>query len=362
MKSGELNPEMEMIDRHLAFWRSDSIDRPLVGLFLQEYIVEDIYRIAGEGDTVTPEMVKPDLFFDLFAERHIALEEHKQDMFRPVEPLNFMPWLEGILGMDLLVHGQTVWAEPLLAKHKSIESFQPGWCDAWVEVTLAFVRDLVERFHPQIPVSGPFLRGPADVVAAMIGTERFCLELVDHPGEIERLLHIAASAWSEVYSEVIKIIPPWRGGYIPGARWIFAPGECVYFSEDVTVLLSPAMYKEIFLSVNQSMAAHFPFGFIHRHSTSIHHLDLLLEMPPGWALEVTMDPMGPPVSGVLPVLQKIQAARRPLILFGINKPEQLRELMHGLAPEGLCLMPQANTATEAKQLLAEIMGEEAGSP
>lgn len=351
---------MEMIDRHLAFWRNDPIDRPLVGLFLQEYFVEDIYRIAKEGEFVTPEMVKPDLFFDLFAGRHSALEGYQQDMVRPVEPLNCMPWLEGILGMDLRVHGQSVWAEPLLAKDKSIESFQPGWCDAWFEVTVAFVRDLVERFHPQIPVSGPFLRGPADVVAAMIGTGRFCLELVDYPQEIERLLHICARAWSEVYNQVIKIIPPWNGGYIPGARWIFAPGECVYASEDATVLLSPKMYKEIILPVNQSMAARFPFGFMHRHSASMQHLDLLLEMPPGWALEVTIDPTGPTVSEILPVLQEIQAARRPLILFGMNKPEQLRSLMHGLAPEGLCLIPQADTATQAKQLLAEITGEEAG--
>jgi hypothetical protein len=66
------------------------------------------------------------------------------------------------------------------------------------------------------------------------------------------------------------------------------------------------------------------------------------------------------VSEILPVLQKIQAARRPLILFGMNKPEQLRNLIHGLTPEGLCLISQADTATQAKQLLAEITGEEAG--
>lgn len=66
------------------------------------------------------------------------------------------------------------------------------------------------------------------------------------------------------------------------------------------------------------------------------------------------------MSEILPVLQKIQAARRPLILFGMNKPEQLRNLMYGLAPEGLCLIPQADTVTQAEQLLAEIMGKRQG--
>jgi hypothetical protein len=339
------------LERHWKFWRLEKTDRPIIGLFLQPYLVPDVYRIAADDDLLEPQQIKAELFFDLHLERHQAIQDLPQDFVRPVEPLNWMPWLEAILGLPLKVKNQSVWAEPVLNIDQPLREFWPGWSEDWMETAFAYVRDLVKEFHPRIPVAGPFLRGPADVVSAMLGTSRFCVELVDHPEEIERLVSICALAWIKVSRAMMGIIPDWQGGYFPGARWIHAPGVCVYTSEDATSLISRKMYEKHFLPANMQMSVQFPYGFVHRHSAAIHNIESLCQLPQKWAVEVTLDPSGPALEKILPVLQKVQQSHHPLIVFGISEPEPLHFLLGTLLPEGLCLILQSDTADQARTLL-----------
>ena len=203
-----------------------------------------------------------------------------------------------------------------------------------------------------LPIASPFLRGPADIIAALIGADRLCYEIIDNPQEVLRLVEFCAQAWIRVSRQLISQIPIWRGGYVLGARWIYTPGPCTYSSEDFTGLISSKVYRNIFLAGNRSIAAQFPYGFMHRHSPSLHHLEALLELKPGWAIEVTMDPNGPKVAEILPVLIRIQQAGRPLIVFGLNDPDEVGRLVASLSPRGLCVTLQADTEDQAKQLIA----------
>lgn len=337
--------------RHWKFWRLAKTDRPLLGLFLQPYIVPDVYRIAAEDEWLKPQQLKAERYFDLHLERHRMIQNLPQDFVRPVEPLNWMPWLEAVLGLPLQVKNQTVWAEPILAKDKPLQDLSVGWREDWLEAVLGYVRDLVNEFHPQIPVAGPFLRGPADVVSAMLGTSRFCVELIDHPEEIMALIARCAHAWIQVTQQVMEIIPEWQEGYFPGARWVHAPGKCVYTSEDATSLISRKMYEEYLLPANLQMAAQFPYGFVHRHSASLHNLKSLGGLPRQWAVEVTLDPSGPTLDQVLPVLKRLQQSHHPLIVFGISEIQGLQTLLKNLQPEGLCLVAQSETEAQACMLL-----------
>ncbi len=330
----------------------EETDRPLVGLFLQPYIVPDVYRIAAEDDFLEPGQIRAERFLDLHLERYQLLQDLPQDFTRPVEPPNWLPWLEAILGLPVQVKNQTVWAESILKKDQPIQDIQVHWDESWLNTTKTYILDLVKEFHPHIPIAGPFLRGPTDVVAAMLGTSRFCVELIDHPEEVERLILVCAQAWIRVSQMLMKIIPEWQGGYFPGARWIHAPGLCVYSSEDATSLISRRMYEKNILPDNKLMAAQFPYGFVHRHSASSHNIESLCDLPQQWAVEVTMDPSGPDIEKVLPVLQFVQRSHHPLIVFGINDGEMLQTLLDNLSPEGLCLILQSESEEHARRLLA----------
>ena len=352
----EFTTKTDVLRRHLAFWRREDTGRPLVGVYLGGYLAQDIYLVAQEGERLHPEQLVPERFFDLLSQQCQAYARLEQDLICPVEPVHSVPWLEAMLGCPIRVHAGSVWAEPLLGEDEPLASFAPIWSGAWVETALRFVRALVEHFAPTFPVAGPFLRGPADVVAAMVGTERLCYEFLDHPSEVHRLARICAEAWTKVSQQVAVHIPRWKGGYVPGARWIYAPEPCTYSSEDVTAIISAGMYREFFLPYNRMIADQFPFGFLHRHSTSCQHLTALLELGPGWAIEVTMDPTGPSVAETLPLFQRIQEAGRPLIVFGLNDAAQVAQLVAGLSPRGLCVIVQADTEEQAEALLAVAKG------
>jgi len=328
-----------------------------VGVYLGGYLQQDIYRVAQEGELLHPAQLVPERFFDLFLQRCQAVQEFDQDLVSPLEPLNSVPWLEAMLGCPIRVQAESIWAEPLLGEDDAIECFEPGWDAGWVDAAVAFVRALTDVFSPAYPIAGPFLRGPADVIAAMIGATRLCYELVDHPGEIHRLGRISAEAWTKVSDEILACIPRWEGGYVLGARWVYAPQPCSYSSEDITAIISPETYQRFFLPHNQVIAGHFPFGFVHRHSVSCHHLAALLDLPPGWAVEVTMDPLGPGVADVLPKFREIQEAGRPLIVFGLNDEAEVSRLVSGLSPRGLCVIVQADTKEQASALLALARGD-----
>lgn len=322
-----------------------------MGLFLQPYIVPDVYRIAEEDDWLTPAQLKAECYLDLHLQRHQLVQKFPQDFVRPVEPVNWMPWLEAVLGLPLRVKNQTVWAEPICSPETPLQDISIPWREDWLDAILEYVKDLVDEFSPQIPVAGPFLRGPADVTAAMLGTSRFCVELIDHPDEVRQLVALCASAWQRVTQLVMEIIPEWQGGYIPGARWVHAPGPCVYSSEDSTSLISRVMYEEAILPANLQMIAPFPYGFVHRHSASLHNLESLQQLPGQWAVEVTLDPSGPPMDRVIPVLKGLQKSQHPLIVFGILETDVLKLLLDRLEPEGLCLIVQADTEEQAGLLL-----------
>ena len=341
-----------LLQRHLAFWRLEDTGRPLVGVYLGSFLTEEIYRVAKENQLLMPGQIDPELFTDALIDYCMAVKNLEQDLIVPLQPISSVPWLEGMLGCPIRVQAQSVWAEPVLAKDKPLETLEPQWCHEWLDAALRFVNVLTAKFSPLYPVAGPFLRGPADVIAAMIGTDRLCYELIDNPSQIHRLARISAEAWIKVSHQIISFIPPWMGGYVFGARWIYAPGQSTYCSEDATVLISPAAYRKFFLPYDRIITQEYPYGFWHRHSTSMQHLVDLLDLNPGWAIEVTMDPTGPRVSEILPILQRIQNAGRPLIVFGLNDPDEVGRLVAGLSPRGLCVTVQADTEDQAKQLIA----------
>jgi hypothetical protein len=339
----------------LAFWNLQEVDRPLVGVYLGGYLDNDIYEVAEDGSHLLPDQLVSERFFELFWQDFLALQRIDQDLIYPIQPLSSIPWLEGMLGCPIRVGAQSVWAEQVLGKDQPLEGFLPEWLPAWIQIAEKSILSFSGHFTPiGLPVASPFLRGPADIIAALIGTDRLCYEIIDNPQEVLRLVEFCAQAWIRVSRLLISQLPAWRGGYVLGARWIYGPGPCTYSSEDFTGLISSKSYRKIFLAGNRLIASQFPYGFMHRHSPSLHHLEALLELQSGWAIEITMDPNGPKVAEILPVLTRIQQAGRPLIVFGLNDPDEVGRLVAGLSPRGLCVTVQADNEDQAKQLITMV--------
>ncbi|MFH1571744.1 MAG: hypothetical protein ABIL09_27390 [Gemmatimonadota bacterium] len=338
--------------RHRAFWRGDPVDRPLLGAYLGGYEVPDVYRVARDGDQLEPRHLRPQPFLELFTARCEALERLDQDLFRPASPLYSVPWLEAILGCRVYVHSEVCWPERALGRDQPLEALRLELSEAWQVAAEGFVAALVRHLGGRFPVAGLFLRGPLDVVAALLGTDRLFYELNDRPEDVDRLVRRCAEAWITVSRRLQAAIPTWQGGYVDAGRWLYAPGPISYCSEDTTAMVSERLYREHFLPANQLIADAFPYGYVHRHSVSAHNLEALLDLRTGWAVEVTMDPNGPRVAEMLPHFRRIQERGRPLVVFGLNEEAEVALLARSLSPRGLCVFVQADSPDQARHLLA----------
>lgn len=347
----------EMCARNLAFWGCAEMDRPLVGAYVGEYTSPAIYAVAREGDWLQPAQMVAEPFFEYVESLCRLTEKLEMDLFMPAAPPANVPWLEACLGMPIQVYRDAIWPHPILSAGEPLESLQPAYREDWIDALARFMSDLVVEFGDRYPIGMPFLRGPIDVVAGMIGTDRACLEFYDHPDQMRRLIDLCATAWREISLRLQPIISPFHGGYVCGGRWVLAPGPCTYSSEDSTTFLSMDLFRRFLLPADQAISRTFPYGFVHRHSVSRQNIAGLLDLQSGWAIEITMDPMGPSVGEMLPLLGELQERGRPLIVFGLNELADIVELVNGAAPRGLCIIVQADTLEDASRLLRAARGE-----
>ena len=341
----------DMRSRNLAFWSCADVNRPLLGAWVGETTQPAIYTVAEEGEWLRPAQMIAAPFFDLIEHECRLAERLEIDLFMPAAPPPGVPWLEACLGMPVQVYRDAVWPHAILDPEEPLDSLQPAYSGEWIEALAEFMRDLVTEFAGRYPIAMPFLRGPIDVVAGMIETDRACLEFYDHPDQMARLIDFCAAAWQDISLRLQRIIPPFEGGYVCGGRWILAPAPSTYSSEDSTTFLSMATFRRFLLPADQRMADTFPYGFMHRHSVSGQNMAGLLEINPGWAIEITVDPMGPAVKDLIPLFRDLQAAGRPIILFGIAGESDLRELAESISPRGLCIFVQAESLEEGNHLL-----------
>jgi len=341
--------------RHRAFWSLEPAERPLLGAYTGGYTYPIIYDVAGEGDFLTPaHFGRPAAFFDYLERVRRDTARVETDFCVPVSVLYGVPWMEACLGLPVQVQAGLFWPHPLLAEDEPLEKLKLTLRQDWLDALCGFMAGVVAQFGEAQPVAPPFLRGPADLLTAVMGTARACIEWHDQPDAMLRLAETCADAWRTVATAVSRLIPPFCGGYVNNARYLWSPERCGYTSEDSTTFLSPATFRRCLLPADRRIAESFQYGFMHRHSVSQHNIPDLLALPAGWAIEVTLDPTGPSIEELLPLFRRLQAARRPLILFGVRDAGELRALAEGLSSRGLCLILQTDTPAQAEAILQEV--------
>jgi hypothetical protein len=79
-------------------------------------------------------------------------------------------------------------------------------------------------------------------------------------------------------------------------------------------------------------------------------LDHILDVPTIRCLEINNDVGGPPVSWLIPYLQKVQKAKKPLLVRGSFTPDEMRLVMDSLEPAGLYLYIMIKDMREVEAL------------
>ena len=329
----EKNSVDKVVKRHRDFWNKAPTDRPLLGFPWQwEHSLGP--ELGLKTGPLTPEMLDPELFVACYEDGLREGSLFEGDLFRVASAHRLpwaevrldgsirhrsarsasMPWMSAIMGCEIEVSSQSIWANPLPEGQKptSVSSLDSN---RWLAKAIEITKVLNQKFAGTYPTAAPQVSGPADMVAALLGSERLCLDMIDDPEKVTSLAQMCTDVWLEIHTRFEKLGCQFYGGYCDPRFQMWAPGMIRVTQDDCALFFSPSRYNEILMPVNRRTFTSCPYSIMHVHSAAAHTFELIYSISELGAIQIHVDPVGPSVSQMMPTFAKIQQMGRRLIIF-----------------------------------------------
>jgi hypothetical protein len=327
----------ELNQRHAAFWAGEDVGRPLLEGRAPSYWAS-VAAMYADRDGVE---IGPD---EADAERYIsalhwprAREAAEQDLFPVLPPNPRMPWLEAIAGARVIPHlgSDSIWSERparSLVGRREVEVDE-----AWLDALLDQLERLPSMTLRDVPVTQTLMRGPGDVLEALLGAEELLLAMKDEADWLGPLIGSVTELFIEVARLQWERVRPWRGGYV-NFYGFWSPAPCVRVQEDVQRTMGPELFRRWLRPALCDIVAAFPYSMFHMHSGSLHLLDEVVGVPGLGGLQVSVDepPYAAPIGECVEPLQRAQE-RVALFVQGPMSDADYAALLEGLSPAGLAI-------------------------
>lgn len=258
-----------------------------------------------------------------------------------------------VFGAPLRSTANMVDCEPIIDTWADAAAVRYDTGNVWVQRALGLARQLVQRSGGRYAVIPGLLEGPSDICANLRSPTELAADLYEHPDEVRRLAEVGAAAWREHARALFDIVPLLDGG--SATQWsLWTPGRGAAIQEDFCTVISPRQFAEFFLPLDRELARTADVAWMHIHAGAIHLVDEILAADEIRAIQIVYDGVvSPPLSETIPVLQRVQARGRGLILRKYTPADLLRILPH-LSPQRLALDVYFRTPAEARALLGRL--------
>ena len=347
----------ELVKRHSAFWNCAPVYRPLICSIHKAYQdTELVARLVGERELL-PDRVDPRPLLAVYDEIAQARESIGDDMLATAEPLLGIPWLEAMCGCRVLVpDGKSLWPEPP-ENNRSIHDLSFSANNPWFVKLCQVIEQVVDHVQGRYAVSMSHLRGPTDILVALLGSQQFLTLLYDDPERIEHLAKQAAEVWVQVARAEEKLVPAFRDGFGIRQFGLWSPERSVWLQDDTSAMMSLRHYCKFFLKPMETMSV-FPYGVLHLHAPSIHLAETFATVPNIRAINVYFDSQTVTVVSAMPTLKRLQALHMPLVLakdvYQGFTLEEYSEILEHLSPQGLSVHLKAESIEEGRAVMGRV--------
>jgi len=351
--------DQEKIQKYRQFWNRDDVRRPLVGFTFIGWFPLNEFEACRSWDSVkylTPDMIDPRAFMEDYTRLMQEGERVSDDLIRGACPMQVaVPFLPAMLGCPLRVLPENVMGEEQLLSWDKALRVRLDHGNPWFAKYLEFAQFLVAESNGRFPVSHSPEIGPTDLHAMLRGHNQSILDLKEEPEKSAEILWQMGNIFVEITQELWKRVPLFHGGYFDAQYSLWSPGPIIRVQEDATAVYSPQLYRKLVQPVDRMLAGQFANSFIHLHSTSMFLLEAFLEIQEIQCFEINNDVCGPPLEKMVPYFQRVQKARRPLLIRGSFTPAELSLLMDSLESRGLFLNIMVTTMKEV-EILRPLVG------
>jgi len=345
-----------------AWWEGEIVDRAVIQVVAPREPLkpgEDFDYFAEPGQLsreelfrwfTDPEEVIPRL------ERRIAATYWGGEAFPLAFPVSvrLVAILAAYLGCPywLFPGGNTGWADPVVRDWDEQPDLVFDADNEWWRISRALLDAAARRATGRYYVGIPDLNGPGEIVARLRGTEQLAMDLIDQPQAVKAAVDKVNRAWLRYWEAAHGVIHQWIGGYI---HWmgIWSESPSTDLQCDFSIMISPEMFQEFFLPAIEQQTEWVGRTIYHLDGPgAVRHLDALLALPRLDGIQWIPGAGAPPVSDWIPLLKRIQAAGKLVVLY-CEKCE-VEKLLTELRPEGLLLSTICDSAQEAEALLRNV--------
>jgi len=203
-------------------------------------------------------------------------------------------------------------------------------------------------------VGNAHIAGDGDALALMRGSQDLMEDLfMDEPYIHGAMKHIQQT-WFNAYDAVYDIVKDGNDGMSCIAGWWAAgQGRVSTTQVDIAVMISPDKFDEYFLPYLRKQLAYVDKGFYHLDGCEqVRHLDSLLSINELKAIQWQVVESQPSPVEFIPVLQRIQAANKGIILH--VEENELEPIMKGLSSKGLLLLMDAKSPEHADDIVKRV--------
>lgn len=345
------------IEKYREFWAIADVERPLIGFDIGGYFPLNRFTVpAEENQEISPDMIKPGSYLEDYEEFLQASSSVNDDLIKGVSPISAVPWMEAMLGCKIKRGGDSIWAQERHGSWEELLSVQLERKNPWLEKYLEFIEILQKHFVTVCPVGQPILRGMSDLIAVLRGHSDSIIDCIESPEETRKLINTCKDAFLKVIHEQFKRIESFHGGYFIEQYCLWAPDKIVRLQEDASALFSPALLKQHIIEPDRFLASQFPYSFIHLHTSSLFLLDLFLEIEELDVIQINKDASGMEVPEIIPYFQKVQNARKRLVIRGPITKEDMKLLSENLSPNGLLIQTIMSNPSEVEDFFAAACG------
>jgi hypothetical protein len=125
-------------------------------------------------------------------------DDSEGDAIHVVAPMPKIPWVEAILGCPIVVGVESIWSEPWLDSPTDSDAVRSWREGSWFSKLLETTSALVEAWDEPVQTTQTPMRGPIDLLTALMGDEKTVYALADEPEACRNLLEVCTEAFIEV--------------------------------------------------------------------------------------------------------------------------------------------------------------------
>ena len=363
MQNNALSAESQ--ERWAAWWEFDMVDRPLL---LAGYPAEnpEPARSLPEGRAFPAPLPKPEDPEELrLYNRWFDIDDHISRNLR-----NFarrVPALETTLQLDTgwsvaycLPFGvraeyneRAAWCEPLPGRDCS-SGFAYDYGGEWHRWLSEGTRRMAEAGRGLYYVT-PVMWGnhAGDTLSNLVGLDQLMYDCADRPNDVIRALRQITEAQIRVFQELREHE---RLTGLPGTRnytGTWSPKTGLGFDCDISAMVSPDMYKSIFLPPLLEIMETVDHRIYHLDGpVCLQHLDTLLSLPQLHAIQWVCGAGNEGLGRWYDLYRKIQAAGKSIIVYASY--DEVPEVCRQLKPEGLAISFEPPSKEKMLEMLEKI--------